>query len=181
MLLLKSRARLKSISLLFLIFVLHAPACKNQAGNNASDILSDPPSFEGKVVGIKDGDTFIVLDGTAQVTVRLSDIDCPEKNQPFGTRAKQAASDLCFGKPVTVVRKARNDRYGRLIGEVFVDKISVNKEMVRQGLAWQFTRYSKDPVYKQLEQSARDRKVGIWSEKSPTPPWMWRKKRQTPV
>lgn len=47
-----------------------------------------------KVIGIKDGDTVeLFMDGTSQV-VRLSDIDCPEKKQPYGNNARQFISDL---------------------------------------------------------------------------------------
>jgi len=133
-----------------------------------------PVTMEGKVVAVKDGDTFIILENKQQVTVRLSDIDCPEKKQPFGTRAKQFASDLCFGKLVTVRGAGKHDRYGRLLGEVFVGDTSINKELVRNGLAWHFTRYSSDQTYADLELSAREKKLGLWSEPDAKPPWKWR-------
>ncbi len=41
--------------------------------------------FEGKVVGIKDGDTIEVLTAENRVeAIRLAHIDCPEKAQPCG-------------------------------------------------------------------------------------------------
>jgi hypothetical protein len=44
-------------------------------------------------------------------------IDAPETGQEFANRAKQAASNLAFGKAVTIW--ARNtDRYGRTVAEV---------------------------------------------------------------
>jgi len=46
------------------------------------------------------------------VKIRLEEIDCPESNQDFGNRARQAVSDLCFGKEV-VIQKSGEDRYGR--------------------------------------------------------------------
>jgi len=36
--------------------------------------------------------------------MRSNGIDCPEKGQDFGARAKQPTSDLCFGKIVRVER-----------------------------------------------------------------------------
>jgi micrococcal nuclease len=54
--------------------------------------------YLGKVVRIVDGDTLTLLVDSKQLKIRLSDIDTPEKKQPFGTRAKQALSDLAFGK-----------------------------------------------------------------------------------
>ena len=53
--------------------------------------------FSGPVVSVLDGDTIEVLHNTYPERVRLSGIDCPEKGQAFGNRAKQAASALVFG------------------------------------------------------------------------------------
>ena len=61
-----------------------------------------PLIFEGKVTGIKDGDTYKVLYDGSEKTIRLAHIDCPEKKQPFGNNAKQFTSDICYGKNVTV-------------------------------------------------------------------------------
>ncbi len=49
--------------------------------------------------------------------IRLHGIDCPEKRQAFGNRAKQFTSRLVFGKTVTVQVLDR-DRYGRTVGVV---------------------------------------------------------------
>jgi endonuclease YncB( thermonuclease family) len=48
--------------------------------------------FTGEVVGVIDGDTIEVLHNGKAQRVRLQGIDCPEKGQAFGTRAKQATS-----------------------------------------------------------------------------------------
>ena len=53
-------------------------------------------NFTGPVVSVLDGDTIEVLHNTKPERVRLSGIDCPEKGQAFGNRAKQAASELVF-------------------------------------------------------------------------------------
>ena len=58
-----------------------------------------------KVIGIKDGDTFVLLIDGKEQSVRLEHIDCPEKKQPFGSKAKQFASDLCFGKYVQLNKR----------------------------------------------------------------------------
>ena len=132
-----------------------------------------------KVVGVKDGDTIEILnnDNTTQV-VRLLDIDCPEKGQPFGKVAKQYCSDLCFGKAVKVVSKGK-DRWGRVLGTVYVDdSICVNRAMVRAGLAWHFKKYSSNEDYARLEDKARANKVGLWQDPNPTAPWEWRKRKK---
>ena len=128
-----------------------------------------------KVVGVKDGDTFVVLHEKKEIVVRLEHIDAPEKNQPFGTKAKQFASDFCFGKTVVVIGNGKKDRNGRWIGEIFYKNQNLGKELVRNGLAWHFKRYSKSENYADLEMEARKKKRGLWQEKEPIAPWEWRK------
>lgn len=88
--------------------------------------------FPARVVGVSDGDTLTVLTAEKrQVKLRLHAVDAPESGQPFGSRAKQAASEMAFGKQVTV-REMDTDRYGRTVAEVFLpDGKSLNREMVR--------------------------------------------------
>jgi hypothetical protein len=83
----------------------------------------------GRVVGITDGDTLTVLSDLRQQTkVRLAEIDTPESGQPYGSRARQALSDLAFGKSVRVVEQG-TDRYGRTVGRVYAGSVDVNAEM----------------------------------------------------
>ena len=135
-----------------------------------------PKTFQAKVVGIKDGDTFKVLYNNSEITIRLNHIDCPEKNQPYGKNAKWKASDLCFGKIVKIVSNGKKDRYKRLIAEVYFNNININKELVKNGLAWHFKKYSSDNDYAKLEIQARKLKVGLWQQSNPIAPWNWRKK-----
>ncbi len=137
--------------------------------------------ISAKVVGVKDGDTFVVLHEQRQITVRLEHIDAPEKNQPFGNKAKQFASDFCFGKTVVVIGNGKKDRNGRWIGEIFYNNQNLNKELVRNGLAWHYKRYSKSANYADLEIAARKKKVGLWRDKDPIAPWNWRKSKRKKV
>lgn len=129
-----------------------------------------------KVIGIKDGDTVsLLMDGKEQ-TVRLAHVDCPEKKQPYGTKAKEMVSDLCFGKMVSLQGEGKSDRNGRLIAELILPNgVNINKTLVKNGLAWHFKKYSKDNSYAQLEIEARNKKTGLWKEKDPIAPWKWRK------
>lgn len=140
-------------------------------------IFSQNKSY--KVIGIKDGDTVeILMDGKPQ-TVRLSNIDCPEKKQPFGNNAKQFASDLCFGKKVKLSTGWKKDRNKRLLAEIILSNgKNLNKELVKNGFAWHYKKYSKDNSYDDLEKYARKLKLGLWTDKSPTAPWEWRKSRK---
>ena len=99
--------------------------------------------YEAHVVGISDGDTITVLTAQKkQVKIRLHGIDAPETGQDFGSRAKQAASELAFGKEVTV-RPVDTDRYGRTVAEVILpDGRSMNREMVATGMSWWYRQYA---------------------------------------
>lgn len=129
--------------------------------------------FSGKVVSIKDGDTIGIMRDGQEVVVRLDGIDCPESNQDFGQRAKQYCSDLVFGKNVTVeVRDI--DKYGRLIGRVYVDYEDVSLSLVRAGLAWHYVEYSNDANLDRAEMEARETNSGLWNSSTQVPPWQFR-------
>ena len=138
--------------------------------------LAVSTTFTGKVIKITDGDTIVVLtEDKEQIKIRLEGIDCPESNQDFGTKAKQATSDLCFGKQVKII-KSGEDRYGRTLGYVMVGDVNVNKELLRQGMAWHYKQYNKDEELAKLEQEACKNKIGIWSQPNPVAPWDFRRK-----
>ena len=131
---------------------------------------SQPYDVECKVVGVADGDTFTCLaSGNKQIKVRLNQIDAPEKKQDFGNAAKQALSAYVFGKLVQL-HTSGQDKYGRTIAEVFVGSENVNKKMVSNGHAWAYREYMKDPEYAVLENHARSRSLGLWSQPNPIYP-----------
>ena len=66
--------------------------------------------IQGKVVGVTDGDTFTLLDkDSVLIKVRLANIDCPEKKQPYSDKATQFTSDAIFGEMITI-KKLKSDR-----------------------------------------------------------------------
>jgi endonuclease YncB( thermonuclease family) len=131
----------------------------------------------GKVVSVADGDTITVLQNRTQYKIRLYGIDCPESHQDFGNRAKQLTSKLVFGKHVKVVKKDM-DRYGRVVGIVYVNGLCVNKELISKGLAWVYRQYCKNSFcndWLRLEKEARKNSIGLWSHPNPVPPWEFRR------
>ena len=132
-------------------------------------------NLTGKVVRVLDGDTIEVLANKESVRVRLADIDCPEKKQPFGNVAKRYVLEIAAHEIVTV--EARNkDRYGRTIGEVLLPNgDSLNRLLISNGYAWHYKKYSKDETLAELENQARVDKIGLWQDKKPIAPWDWRR------
>jgi endonuclease YncB( thermonuclease family) len=140
----------------------------------ASATAAAATPLSGRVVAVADGDTLTVLDaGNQQRRIRLAEIDAPEKRQAFGQRAKQSLSDLCYGKSA-VVAVATQDRYGRSVGRVSCGGVDANLEQVRRGLAWAYRQYRPSAPILQAEASARQARVGLWRDASPTPPWEFR-------
>lgn len=130
--------------------------------------------WRGKVVGVADGDTITVMHDRRPVRIRLHGIDCPEKRQPFGNKAKQLTSRLVFGKVVTV-QPVATDRYGRTVAKVSVGGQSLNEALVKAGLAWWYERYARrDKVLALLQDRARKARRGLWSQEKPVPPWVYR-------
>jgi len=132
----------------------------------------------GQVVAIHDGDTLILLHDRQQVKVRLVEIDAPELGQPFGQRAKQSLSDLCYNKTASLDTHGR-DKYGRTLARVTCDGQDANAEQVRRGMAWVYNRYARpvSPLYR-LQDEAKAACRGLWADPSPIPPWEWRAKKK---
>jgi len=130
-----------------------------------------------KVVGVADGDTFTGLtEDNQQIKCRIYGIDAPEKKQAFGNRSKQTLSDLIFGEEVQI--KIQNkDRYGRAVVWVVFNGKDVSAEMLKAGMAWHYKQYSKDKDYAELEEQARQKKIGLWADKEPVAPWEFRRKK----
>jgi endonuclease YncB( thermonuclease family) len=126
----------------------------------------------GKVVAISDGDT-LQLRTDEQFTVRLEGIDAPERGQPFGNQARRHLSNLCYGKTATVAISG-DDQFGRKLGTVTVGGEDINAAMVRDGYAWRYL-HSDSKELARLESEARNESRGIWRDRDPTPPWIWRR------
>ncbi|MFV0418714.1 MAG: thermonuclease family protein [Dysgonomonas sp.] len=132
----------------------------------------------GRVVRVADGDTVTILtDQREQIRVRLDGIDAPERGQDFGAKATLFVRDLCLNKTVTIHKKG-TDRYGRVLGVLYIDGVNINEVLVRNGLAWHYKHYSNDPILDSLEQLARKKKLNIWSIDSPIAPWEYRRNKQ---
>ena len=137
--------------------------------------------IHGRVVGVTDGDTIKVLTAEKQLLRgRIAFLDTPELGQAFGRRAKQAMSQLVFGKDVEL-RFHTVDRYGRIVAMVFVDGQDAGLELVKEGLAWAYAKYLPEASldiqrsYTAAEAAAQAARIGLWADAHPQPPWEFRK------
>jgi endonuclease YncB( thermonuclease family) len=95
----------------------------------------------------------------------------------FGTKSKQSLSDLCFGKQAKVTPRVKV-LYGRTVARISCGGIDANAEQVSRGMAWIYRKYAKDHNFYIFEQEAKRFKRGLSADKSPTPPWDWRKTKR---
>ncbi len=126
--------------------------------------------LKGPVTKILDGDTYDI----GGLIVRTAGNDCPEKSQPYGSAAALAAKNLAFGKVVTIIVVAKRGPYGRVIARVKLpDGRDLGLELVKAGLAW-----ARCKAYRAAEAEARRRKIGLWADPKPIPPWKWRRRNR---
>lgn len=112
--------------------------------------------------------------------IRLAGIDAPEmgqqcrialEKQNCGELSKDHLAAL-IGKSQIRCKWSRFDRYDRLLGTCFIGDSDINAELVKQGMALAYRRYTDK--YVPQEEIARRAGVGLWSLKF-VPPWDWRK------
>ena len=137
-----------------------------------------PSVFTGRVVGVLDGDSLVVLRDGREVQVRLHGVDAPEGGQAFGSVCKRALSNLVFGKTVTV-QVVDIDRYKRSVSRVTADGLDVGLELIRGGFAWHYRQYSNDARYAAAQDDARRARRGLWQDARPTAPWEYRQARSS--
>ncbi len=162
-------ASTRSISLVSVFLFLAAPVHADQ--------------IRGFVIGISDGDTLTVLDHNRQQhKIRLKGIDAPESHQAYGQKSKTALAALVFNKEI-LAECGKRDKYRREICTIIVDGQDVNLEQVNTGMAWWYRDYAREQSqqdredYEIAEFNARIRRLGLWADQNPVPPWEWRKRK----
>lgn len=132
-------------------------------------------AFEAKVIGVIDGDTIEVLNNRKPVKIRLYGIDCPERDQDFGSKARKFTSNMVFKKTVEVT-PVDMDKYGRTVAKIYVNGKYLNEMLVAEGLAWWYKPYAeKERDLEKAEKDARAAKIGLWSHPNPVAPWKFRR------
>ena len=82
-----------------------------------------------------------VADGDRKITLRLAEIDSPERTQPYSQVARRNLIDLCKSAKSVRFELVTTDRYGRTVAHVWCEEVHVNWRQVEDGLAWCFTKY----------------------------------------
>ncbi len=141
---------------------------------------SNAGQYEGRVIKVIDGDTIWVKTSNKHIKIRLSYIDAPELKQTHGVRSKNFLTNLVLDKNVQI-NTNKKDRYNRHLGEVYIhnvkESIFVNAKMLKSGNAWIYLTYRDNSYLQNIENHARIKKIGLWSEKAPIEPWVYRRSK----
>ncbi len=132
----------------------------------------------GLVIRVSDGDTVRLRDARGgDWRIRLHGIDSPEREQEMGRQAGAELAKLLKNKNVRVT-VVETDKFGRIVGRLYVGTMDVNREIVRLGYAWHYAAFApNDHELAAAEAEARKEKRGIWSMPNPVPPWQFRKEK----
>ncbi len=132
--------------------------------------------YQGTIVSVTDGDTYIFQTEYGSLRVRSEGIDAPETVQPYG-KAATAFMETFLNTEATLVTSG-TDRYKRTIGTLYIGGKDINLAMIDAGLAWFYKAYSENEAYQKAETTARAKAIGLWSMEPVVAPWDWRNKKE---
>jgi len=141
-----------------------------------ANLIDEAKNETFKVVKVVDGDTIKIEYNGSVESIRLIGIDTPETvdpNEPvgcFGEEASNKMKELVDGKSVKIMfdnSQGAQDRYGRLLLYIWVGDTFVNKKMIEDGYAYEYT-YSTPYIYqkdfKAAQESAKSLEKGLWGD-----------------
>ncbi len=175
------------LAVVVLVFVIVADPAEQSADTSkpSSPTPASTEEYTAKVGHIIDGDTVVVSVDGRQQRLRLEAIDCPEIGQHWGDTAKYGLIKLIGGRSIRFQSQS-SDPYGRTLATIFVydesqcEWVDVNARMVLCGHAWvsrllcnHLPKDRQDELLR-IQRWARGKKVGLWRDSNPIPPWKWR-------
>ena len=156
----------------------HIPALILAASLSMAASAAEPQGAAlqpAKVTRVNDGDSLEVQLDSGPARVRLSAIDTPEYDQPYGSQSSAALKALVPLGSAVELEVVTRDQFRRLVAVVWLvadgKRVNVNETLLRQGHAWALRRYMREPRYCDLEAEARDRKLGLWAQ--PVANWVY--------
>ena len=164
------------VALIFVLtYILQSPDLPKPRQEARKAVRKYQEVITGKVERVVDGDTVRI----AGKSIRLGFIDTPEMKQKGGVESKANLEKVCKpGMTARVTILSRDSRRNRLNGLVSIGDIDLSTYQVKSGWAWVYPNYNKNPELPILEQKAKKARVGLWKEKAPTAPWIWRKNKK---
>ncbi len=146
---------------------------------SAASYAADPPKplpvLSGIVTKVNDGDSIEVRLDSGPARVRFSAIDTPEYDQPYGPQSSAALKAMLPVDSKVELEVVTQDQFHRFVATIWLvaddKRTNVNEAMLREGHAWAYRRYMKDPKFCDIEAEARDHKRGLWAQ--PVEAWVY--------
>lgn len=136
-------------------------------------------AMDALVTRVVDGDSFEIRGQNGDGAIRLYGIDSPEYGQNGWHEARAYVRGLIQDKSVHL-QPVDKDRYGRIVALAWYRGQMINELMVRNGMAWMYPHYCTSQPFcdrlAELEKMARREHLGIWRQRQPTPPWVWKRR-----
>jgi micrococcal nuclease len=150
-------------------------------------------TIDGMVISVSDGNHLTFSNNGTEINVHLYGIEAPvitkiRKSEPWLSKPGQrfaGRSFMALAKKV-LHKQARLEiinfnNHDQAVAIIFVEKRNINIEMVAEGWAWASRKGRKLPdgaEYVSAEEQARSKKMGLWMQDNPQPPWEFRKTRK---
>jgi endonuclease YncB( thermonuclease family) len=142
-------------------------------------LAADPPEplpvVAATVTKVNDGDSFEVALEKGPARVRMSAIDTPEHDQPYGAKSSAALKAMLPVGATVHLEVVTVDQFKRMVAVVWLvtdgKRVNINEKMLREGHAWAYRRYMREAKFCDLEAEARDKKVGLWAQ--PVSDWVY--------
>lgn len=147
----------------------------------------------GTVFNIYDGDTVAIKDDRGrEVRVQLAYIDAPDMDsktgdkQPLHGESLKLLTKMLKGKEV-IIEPTGKDKFNRVEGIIYIDRLNINMEMVRKGMAEIYypvrvrpQSYIKEYVdqFIEAEKHAKKLKHGVWGLPDYVSPYKFRRRHR---
>jgi endonuclease YncB( thermonuclease family) len=150
-------------------------------------------TIDGMVISVSDGNHLTFSNNGTEINVHLYGIEAPvitkirrsepwlaKPGQRFAGRSFMALAKKVLHKQARLEIISFND-HDQAVAIIFVETRNINLEMVAEGWAWASQKARKLPdgaEYLFAEEQARSKKLGLWIQDNPQPPWEFRKTRK---
>ncbi len=135
--------------------------------------------IEVKILKISDGDSFHASYDNLPIRVRLYGIDAPERKQINSSFSENQLKEILKVNESYTIEVMDVDAYGRYVGIAYVGEGETAQQLLlEEGNVWLYPRYCKASIcyyWENLEEKAKNKKLGIWKDKNPTPPWEFKR------
>lgn len=141
----------------------------------------------GKMRRVWGGDHFEFGDSNQLHYVSIRGVDCPKPGQEFYSESWRTTRKIARGKDVRIEVVDRDESMVEIADVFLVNQdaadiegdLNLGLELIRLGLGWfDGTEFENSDLFKQAEEEARTKKIGLWSEADPVPPWEFESARQ---